>query len=200
MLYHVYNHTSSFKVVVTSHKLKVKDQPLFCLHQTNLNVLNNLCTIDRLCCTQLYQPTTLRTTAMRFLLVSMVYSQSVGSESLSKMAAPNKVDKFLQDLKEYYCKTVRNNPQTVGQLESSLRILSFLVAGMNLENFICQRKVIFNFLKTKVGCLSLIKDTSPQRLLAPHKTHHQHIRQLSPQVGYKSPTSPSRLPSSHKPV
>lgn len=48
-----------------------------------------------------------------------------------KMAAPlqNKIDRFLEDLKEYYSKTVRNNPQTVRQIESSLRIISFLVAG-----------------------------------------------------------------------
>ena len=42
----------------------------------------------------------------------------------------NKLDRLLEELKDYYCKTVRNNPQNVRQLESSLRILSFLVAGM----------------------------------------------------------------------
>ena len=42
----------------------------------------------------------------------------------------NRIDKLLVELKDYYCKTVRNNPQTVRQLESSLRIVSFLVAGM----------------------------------------------------------------------
>jgi hypothetical protein len=41
-----------------------------------------------------------------------------------------KIKKLIQDLKDQYSKTVRNNPDTVAQIESAVRILSFLVAGI----------------------------------------------------------------------
>jgi len=51
------------------------------------------------------------------------------------MAAPrdkkNAIDKYIEDLKEKYCKLVRNSPEKVAQIESACRILSFIVAGMN---------------------------------------------------------------------
>ncbi|XP_060606038.1 peroxisomal membrane protein PEX16-like [Ruditapes philippinarum] len=40
-----------------------------------------------------------------------------------------KIKTLIQDLKDQYSKTVRNNPDTVAQIESAVRILSFLVAG-----------------------------------------------------------------------
>lgn len=72
------------------------------------------------------------------------------------MAAPlqNKIDRFLDDLKEYYSKTVRNNPQTVRQIESSLRIISFLVAGMPRNRVLLAMLVR---LKTKVVCVRVCK-------------------------------------------
>ncbi|KAH3883177.1 peroxisomal membrane protein PEX16-like [Dreissena polymorpha] len=41
----------------------------------------------------------------------------------------SKLDSIIQELKDKYEKAVRNNPQTVAQVESAIRILSFLVAG-----------------------------------------------------------------------
>jgi len=50
---------------------------------------------------------------------------------VSKMAASmqGRIERLLQDLKGQYCKLVRSNPDTVSQIESAVRILSFLVAG-----------------------------------------------------------------------
>lgn len=42
----------------------------------------------------------------------------------------SKIETLLQELKEKYAKTVKNNPDTVAQIESAVRIFSFLVAGM----------------------------------------------------------------------
>lgn len=41
-----------------------------------------------------------------------------------------KFDHFLRDLYDQYGKTVRNHPDAVAQIESVVRILSFLVAGI----------------------------------------------------------------------
>ena len=48
------------------------------------------------------------------------------------MAAEQKhswVENLLQELKEKYAKTVRSNPETVAQIESTVRIISFFAAG-----------------------------------------------------------------------
>lgn len=49
------------------------------------------------------------------------------------MAAENansKIELLIRELREKYAKAVLNNPQTVAQIESAVRIFSFLVAGM----------------------------------------------------------------------
>lgn len=53
------------------------------------------------------------------------------------------VEQFIQELKEYYSKTVRNNTDTVAQIESAVRILSFLVAG-RFENGELISELIFS--------------------------------------------------------
>ncbi|KAL3842483.1 hypothetical protein ACJMK2_020490 [Sinanodonta woodiana] len=49
------------------------------------------------------------------------------------MATSNKVDKFLERLKEKYSEFIRTNPETVTQIEAAIRIFSYLIAG-RIEN------------------------------------------------------------------
>ncbi|KAL4225007.1 Peroxisomal membrane protein pex16 [Mactra antiquata] len=48
---------------------------------------------------------------------------------MAAASLPAKFEHFLRELKDQYAKTVRNNPDTVAQIETAVRILSFLVAG-----------------------------------------------------------------------
>ena len=58
---------------------------------------------------------------------------------MAAASTDGKINKLIQDLKDQYSKIVRNNPDTVAQIESAVRILSFLVAG-NLNVFLKRSK------------------------------------------------------------
>ncbi|XP_045174258.2 peroxisomal membrane protein PEX16-like [Mercenaria mercenaria] len=48
---------------------------------------------------------------------------------MAAAATQGRLDRLIQELRDQYSKAVRNNPDTVAQIESAVRILSFLVAG-----------------------------------------------------------------------